>query len=45
MASEDMVGACADIEQAGFWSVERSAGATYAASASASATLSRAARS
>src|SRR3954469_22941480 len=29
MALEDMVGACADIDQAGFWSVECWGGATY----------------
>src|SRR5450631_4953519 len=29
MATEDMVGACADIDGAGFWSVECWGGATY----------------
>src|ERR1035437_10272230 len=29
MATEDMVGACADIDNAGFWSVECWGGATY----------------
>src|SRR5437764_10052380 len=29
MALEDMVGACADIDQAGYWSVECWGGATY----------------
>src|SRR5438045_1881196 len=32
MALEDMIGACADIDQAGFWSVECWGGATYDAS-------------
>ncbi|MDR0436634.1 MAG: hypothetical protein LBH11_07810, partial [Propionibacteriaceae bacterium] len=29
MATEDMVGACADIDAAGYWSVECWGGATY----------------
>ena len=29
MATEDLVGACEDIDQAGFWSVECWGGATY----------------